>query len=67
MIIAILLFLIPVNAYAYLDPGTGSFIIQLIIAAIAGVSFSAKIYWNKIKTKFIHLLSKFFKHEKNGE
>jgi len=67
MIIVILLFLIPVNAYAYLDPGTGSFIIQLIIAAIAGVSFSAKIYWNKIKTMFFHLLSKFFKHEKNGE
>jgi len=67
MMIVALLLLIPINAYAYLDPGTGSFIVQLIIAAIVGISFSVKIYWHKIKTKFVRLLSKFFKREKNGE
>ena len=67
MVIAVLLFLIPINAHAYLDPGTGSFVVQLIIAAIAGVSFSLKIYWHKIKTKFLPFLSKFFKREKNGK
>jgi len=67
MIIAVLLFFIPINTYAYLDPGTGSFVVQLIIAAIVGVSFSVKIYWHKIRTKSVRLLSKFFKREKNGE
>lgn len=61
MIIAVLLFFLPLNAHAYLDPGTGSFIVQLIIAAIAGVSFSVKLYWHKVKTKLTSLLKKFFK------
>jgi len=30
----------------YLDPGTGSLILQAIIAAIAGVSVAAKLYWH---------------------
>lgn len=37
----------PISANAYLDPGTGSFIIQIIIAALAGISFALKIYWKK--------------------
>ena len=50
MILTILLFLVfPLNAHAYLDPGTGSFVIQLAIAAIAGISFTAKIYWSKVR------------------
>ena len=50
MILTILLFLVfPLNAHAYLDPGTGSFVIQLAIAAIAGISFTAKIYWGKVR------------------
>jgi len=35
--------------YAYLDPGTGSYIAQLIIAFILGGAFTLKIYWRKIK------------------
>ena len=42
-------FTFPWNAHAYLDPGTGSFVIQLAIAAIAGISFTAKIYWGKVR------------------
>ena len=40
------------NAYAYLDPGTGSIILQAILGAIAaGVSYCA-FYWNKVKNFF---------------
>ena len=40
------------NAYAYLDPGTGSIIIQAILGAIAaGFSYCA-FYWSKIKNFF---------------
>jgi len=39
------------NAYAYLDPGSASIFIQLIIGALFGVSITIKIYWVKIKQK----------------
>ena len=40
------------NAYAYLDPGTGSIILQAILGAIAaGVSYCT-FYWNKVKNFF---------------
>ncbi|WP_133136457.1 hypothetical protein [Legionella rowbothamii] len=39
------------NAYAYLDPGTGSLIIQSTIAAITGGLFILKTYWHKLKAK----------------
>lgn len=41
------------DAFAYLDPGTGSMFIQVIIGAIVGVGITLKIYWYKIKDKFI--------------
>ena len=37
------------SAHAYLDPGTGSILIQGLIAAIAGGLYTLKIYWHKIK------------------
>jgi len=39
--------------YAYLDPGSGSFIIQLIIASLVGAGFLVRGYWSKI-SRFIH-------------
>ena len=37
---------------AYLDPGTGSMILQAIIGAVAGGLVLLKIYWGKIKLLF---------------
>jgi len=36
-------------AHAYLDPGTGSMLIQGIIGAVAAVGVTLKLYWHKIK------------------
>jgi hypothetical protein len=33
----------------YLDPGSGSFLIQLLIATIAGASIAIGANWSKIK------------------
>ena len=33
---------------AYLDPGSGSFIIQLLIAGAAGILFALRGYWSKL-------------------
>jgi len=40
------------DAYAYLDPGTGSLVIQVIVGALVGVGITIKIYWYKLKEKF---------------
>ncbi|WP_064108351.1 hypothetical protein [Legionella jordanis] len=40
------------DAYAYLDPGTGSLIIQSTIAAVTGGLFVLKTYWHKLKSLF---------------
>jgi hypothetical protein len=42
----------PSDAHAYLDPGTGSIIIQAIVASTAAVLYAVNIYWHKIKTFF---------------
>jgi hypothetical protein len=39
-------------AHAYVDPGTGSYVIQLLIAGLAGIAFAIKIYWGRIKGLF---------------
>jgi len=37
---------------AYLDPGTGSLIIQAVVAVLAGAVVAITSYWQKIKTFF---------------
>ena len=39
-------------AHAYLDPGTGSMLIQAVIGAIAAVGVTLRLYWYKIKLMF---------------
>lgn len=36
-------------AYAYLDPGTGSMILQGILGAIAVAGAVVSVYWTKLK------------------
>jgi hypothetical protein len=36
----------------YLDPGSGSFLIQLLMAAALGIGVAVKMYWTKIKSLF---------------
>jgi len=45
-------FLFPVPANAYIDPGTGSLILQSIIGAIAGGLVVLKLYWHRLKGYF---------------
>ena len=39
-------------AHAYLDPGTGSIILQAIVGTIAGGLVLIKLYWYRIKNFF---------------
>ena len=39
---------------AYLDPGSGSMILQIIAGGLAAVAVTAKLYWNRI-LKFLRI------------
>jgi hypothetical protein len=38
--------------YAYVDPGTGSYVLQLLLAAFFGLLFTLKVFWAKIRGAF---------------
>ena len=40
-------------AYAYLDPGTGSMLVQLLLGGVAGALVIGKLYWQRIKAFFV--------------
>jgi hypothetical protein len=39
-------------AYAYLDAGTGSMILQLLLGGLAGLAVVGKLYWSNTKEFF---------------
>ena len=38
--------------WAYLDPGTGSYVFQVATAALVGSLFAIKVFWGRIKSFF---------------
>lgn len=52
-------FLAPLKReFTYLDPGTGSFLLQLLLATFLGSLFLVKTFWKRIKTFFGRLFSR---------
>jgi hypothetical protein len=49
-------------ANAYLDPGTGSLILQVALGGLAGIAILGKLFWNRFKSLF-----QFGKHKNAGE
>lgn len=50
--IAIFGFLCPAPAFAYLDGGTISLVLQAVTGAVASALLFGKIYWNKLVSIF---------------
>ncbi|MEX2192360.1 MAG: hypothetical protein WD717_03130 [Nitrosarchaeum sp.] len=50
------------DAYAYLDPSSGSMAIQAILGVLVGLGITIKVYYGKIKYK----LSSKFTNRKNS-
>ena len=40
-------------AYAYLDPGAGSLLLQVLMGGLAGAAVVVKVYWNSLMTRFV--------------
>ena len=47
--LTVVLVLAPAPAFAYIDPGTGSFLFQAIAAAVIGGAFAARQFWGRIR------------------
>ena len=46
------------EACAYIDWGTGSFLIQMAIAGLVGASYAVKVFWKQIKAFFARLFGR---------
>jgi hypothetical protein len=53
LFLAVFIFLLSEKrAFAYLDPGSGSMIVQIIIGTIAASAIAIKTFWVKIRSFF---------------
>ena len=52
LLIVFLGLLFPADAYAYLDPGSGSLLIQSIIAGVAAVGYAVRTNWARLARWF---------------
>jgi hypothetical protein len=43
---------------SYLDPGSGSYLLQLLIAGALGAAFAVRLYWKRIKGFFSGFFNK---------
>lgn len=57
-ILIIYLGVLPTRAHAYLDPGTGSFIFQILVGAIVGGIFYFKNFIASLKEKIARLFGR---------
>lgn len=42
----------PTQAYAYLDPNSGSILLQVLLGGLAGLALSFRMFWENIKAFF---------------
>ena len=56
-----LIFVLCFPAYAYLEPGTASYFLQIIVATLLGAMYAIKQFLFKIKLFCINIFSKFKK------
>jgi hypothetical protein len=64
-IAAVLFLSITIWCFGYLDPGTGSYVIQVILAAVVGITFGLKLFWRNIKDFSKKMFHRGDKEQKN--
>ena len=51
-IVFLIILLRPDISYAYFDPGTGTLLLQGLVAVLAAGGAAIAVYWNKLKSLF---------------
>jgi hypothetical protein len=49
---ALAVLLLPAQAWAYIDPGSGSMLLQLLLGGVAGLAVVVKIFWHRLLAFF---------------
>ena len=57
---------LPDKAYAYIDPGTGSYLFQLLMAGLFVGIFGVRVLWGRIKAFSKRVFSPQDKRSKDG-
>jgi hypothetical protein len=55
LLLAVVLLSLPSTAHAYLDPGTGSYVVQLLIGGLLGGLFALGVFWRRAVAFFKRL------------
>ena len=63
----LILLIAPKNAHAYLDPGGGSYLIQIVVASVVGAGYLLKANWERVKGIFLKRDRKKTENEKEDE
>ena len=45
------------TVFAYIDPGTGSYLFQMLVAGLLGSAFAIKMAWRNVKTYISQIFS----------
>ena len=56
-VVALLLVYPAASAHAYIDPGTGSIALQILLGGAAGALVIVKLYWARIRAFFAKVFS----------
>lgn len=63
--LALMTFGVSEPAFAYIDPGTGSILLQGLLAVVVGALATIKIYWKKMSRTMVRLFGR--RESSNGE
>lgn len=58
LLLVLSLLLLPSVAQAYLDPGTGSYVLQLVLGTVLGGLFALGLFWRRVKAFVKRLLKR---------
>ena len=57
LVIIALLIITVAPAHAYIDAGSGSYVLQMAMAGILALAFTIKLAWQKIRTSITNLFT----------
>lgn len=57
-LVLVIVLMASVDAHAYIDPGTGSYLFQLAIAGLLAGAYAVRRYWRAIRFRLDSLLGK---------